>query len=500
MPLGALSALLGLAGGAQVVGQGLGGIAQRLDTRETERRKTALELALAGYQPQGTPTAANHPLGAASGALAHAPAIPASPTLLSVPELQPAFGQSPFGDAMGEQGGGAYTPQSAPVQPQFQPPAMPQASSLAPQAQPPGAALSALIQPRQFDIPGIGAYEETPQAFQQRSLALQKQQADLAKAQVEVEEKQKKAKADESAYPVLQQQFPQNPLVLTKTTEGAAAELARELGSRLEADRTTKQQGEEFDRQKKLKQIEADLAKQKFKNYVDPQGGVHLTTAEDAATKGWIEQTSTGGGGARGFGPGGVFGAGSALGSIEEMHKALPNLEKYEFNLLGEADGSPGLKAFDVFRQKLLDAGRHASGGHGAISTAISSAMQTGAEEELARINPELAEYGRNVAQWIVNDLNLTRSATDERGRWDQVASSVLGGLPLSSMPFANRRHYVQQIVAARRARLGGLDEVVPAARAMVKQVAGHGGTAAPPTASGADPEFDALMASLKKP
>jgi hypothetical protein len=177
-----------------------------------------------------------------------------------------------------------------------------------------------------------------------------------------------------------------------------------------------------------------------------------------------------GAGGARGFGTGGVFGAASGLGSIKEMHAAHPNLAKFEVGLLSEEPNSPTLKYFDNYRAGILNAAKHASGGYGSIGNAISGFINSGAAEEMARMNPALGEYMRNMAQWIVSDLNLTRNASDERGRMDQIASSVLA-LPLSSMPIANRVHYVHQVIQGRQARLSGLDRVVPAAESMLDRL-----------------------------
>lgn len=220
-----------------------------------------------------------------------------------------------------------------------------------------------------------------------------------------------------------------------------------------------------------------------YANYVDPEGGVHLTTGADAAGKGWTRQTSTASAGtARGFGQGGIFGGASALGSIGEMRTVMPGLEAFEFGLLSENPDSPTIKAFDTFRQKILDAGRHSSGAHGAIATSISAALQAGAADEMVRINPQLARYGRDLAAWIVSDLNLTRGATDERGRWDQVASSVLN-VPISDMPFGQRRRYIQDVVATRKARLAGLEQAVPAAERMLENIATQGGKLKPKAA-----------------
>lgn len=173
------------------------------------------------------------------------------------------------------------------------------------------------------------------------------------------------------------------------------------------------------------------------------------------------------------FGQGGPFGAASGLGSLEEMHAIRPALENYETKLLAEPEGSPGLKLFDQWRLGVMNAAQHAGNGHGAIATSVNNFMRTGAAEEMARMNPELAEYWRGMAQWIVADLNLTRSASDERGRMDQIASSVLA-FPMSSMPFHNRRNYVRAVIAGRRARLKGLDQVKPGIENMLRQIGGQ--------------------------
>jgi hypothetical protein len=233
---------------------------------------------------------------------------------------------------------------------------------------------------------------------------------------------------------------------------------------------------------------------------VQPFDTKHGTMKPPVATA----KAASGGIGARGFGAGGIFGGASGLGSIKEMDAANPRMKHFEAGLMSEAPGAPTLKMFDNYRMGILNAARHAGQNFGDIAGAISSFVSSGAAEEMARQNPQLGTYARELAQWIVADLNLTRNASDERGRMDQIASSALA-LPLSDMPFANRREYIHGIWEGRDGRLSGLHKVVPAAESMLEQLGHRPGMSAPtaaPTAAAVtgDPEFDALMAKHRKP
>jgi hypothetical protein len=132
MGFSGLSALLGLSGGANAVGGGLADLAATKRAEDQKRQQTALQLMLAGYQPAPsnvTPTAQGHPL--AQNSYAH-------------------FGD-PLLDAAGQ-----------------------------------GQALASLVAPRQMDVPGVGAFQETPGAALKRALGIQKQQADLAHTQRQI--------------------------------------------------------------------------------------------------------------------------------------------------------------------------------------------------------------------------------------------------------------------------------------------------------------------------
>lgn len=214
-----------------------------------------------------------------------------------------------------------------------------------------------------------------------------------------------------------------------------------------------------------------------------------------------IPGSTKGGGGAggntRALGAGGIFGAGSALGSVEEMRTIRPRMEHFELGLLAAQPDDPGIKLFDVYRQNILDAANHASGGHGAIAQAVSNATRTFAADERVRQNPQLLRYAKDVARWIVSDLNLSRNASDERGRMDVIASSVLGD-PVSDMDFGQRRQYIQDVISTRRSRMRGLERAAPAAERTLENIAGSGRRRS--TASADDPEFDAMMAGLQPP
>lgn len=226
---------------------------------------------------------------------------------------------------------------------------------------------------------------------------------------------------------------------------------------------------------REAERFKAGLTKPKFDNYVDAEGGVHLTTPEKAAEAGWTKQTAGAGGGVRGFGQGGPFGGASALGSVKEMDTVRPRMEQFELSLLAAQPDDPGVKLFDVYRRNILDAANHASGNHGAIASAVSNATRTFAADEQVRQNPALARYVRDVSRWIVSDLNLSRNASDERGRMDVLASSVLGD-PISNMEFGQRRQYIQDVIGTRRARMEGLRRAVPAMETMLDNVARQSG------------------------
>jgi hypothetical protein len=206
-------------------------------------------------------------------------------------------------------------------------------------------------------------------------------------------------------------------------------------------------------------------------------------THTGGVTEGAVEAKAPAGGGAggsvRGLGQGGVFGAGSGLGAVKEMAAANPNLKKFEQGFLSDMPTSD-LGALDRFRQKL--AGDLQTHGF------ISAGTATEAERELAAQNPALVVYGRNLKQWIVADLNLSRGATDERQRLDMAVSGL--GVPLSSMPPAQRADYINQIWEARDARLAGLQTAAAAAQKMLDRVSGTTGTPSPTPGAG-PPSFE---------
>jgi len=126
MGFSGLSALLGLSGGANAVGGSLAELATTKRAEDQKRQQTVLQLMLAGYQPAPTnvtPTAQGNPL--AQNSYAH------------------------------------FTDQ--------------------------GQALASLVTPRQMDVPGVGAFQETPGAALKRALGIQKIQADLAHVNAETD-------------------------------------------------------------------------------------------------------------------------------------------------------------------------------------------------------------------------------------------------------------------------------------------------------------------------
>lgn len=187
---------------------------------------------------------------------------------------------------------------------------------------------------------------------------------------------------------------------------------------------------------------------------------LNTKTGELKDTGAQAKEATTGGASmVRGLGPGGVIGAGSGVASVEEMKAANPNLKKFEQGFLNM--GPSELTALDRFRQKL--AGDLQT--HGFISAATAAE----AERELAASNPALVQYGRNLKQWVVSDMNVSRGGTDERARMDQAVSGL--SIPLSAMPVDQRADYLNQMWQAREARLKGLEKGAMAASAILERV-----------------------------
>ncbi len=213
-----------------------------------------------------------------------------------------------------------------------------------------------------------------------------------------------------------------------------------------------------------------------------PGGEQHVSTLDThtGALKdtGAGAKEATGGAGTVRFGQGGPLGAASGLASIKEMHAAHTNMQAFEKGLLGDIPTTQ-LDALDRFRQRL------ASGLHDGV---FDAAKASEAERELAKTNPELVTYGRNLSQWIVGDMNLSRGGTDARARQDENVSGL--SVPLSSMTPAQRATYIQQIWEGRLARTSGLDQAVPAVEAMLRRAAGTHGTATPDHTKLSDEEF----------
>lgn len=223
-------------------------------------------------------------------------------------------------------------------------------------------------------------------------------------------------------------------------------------------------------------------------------GSQTLVTRQDAIGQQKAASGAGGMGGVRGLGPGGVFGAGSGLGSVKEMQAANPNLKKFEEGFL---NNTSDLTALDRFRSKLASD----LATHGFISAATASE----AERELAAHNPDLAVYGRNLKQWVVSDMNLSRGGTDERARMDQAVSGL--SVPLSSMPLDQRQTFLNQMWEARDARLDGLVQSATAAKAILDRVSAGAGGGPSPSHGGGDnaaqvsplrAQYDAAVAHLK--
>ncbi len=178
--------------------------------------------------------------------------------------------------------------------------------------------------------------------------------------------------------------------------------------------------------------------------------------------------TGTTGGTLRGLGQ--VFTAGSGIGSVHEMGKANANMKAFEKGFLSDVPTSQ-LDAVDRFRQKLANEIQT----HGVLSAATASE----AERELAASNPDLAVYGRNLAQWIVGDLNVSKGGTDEKARRDEAVSGLK--IPLSSMPLPQRVQYINQIWEGRDARYSGLETSAKTAQAILDRVSGSVGNDATP-------------------
>lgn len=192
--------------------------------------------------------------------------------------------------------------------------------------------------------------------------------------------------------------------------------------------------------------------------------------------------TAAAGLGARGLGQGGVFGAGSGIGSVNEMGAVLPRLKEYEDAV---ATGQIPMNGWDTFRQGLLT---HARGNKGFIDQGITQALI----QNLAATNPALAEYATNQLAFIMADLNLSRGGTDERGR---IATIVDGlALPVGAMDTASRRRFIKSLQERRDARYEGLKKSAEAAGVMLEGITNRGGKkapAAPPAPAAKPPTYE---------
>lgn len=175
----------------------------------------------------------------------------------------------------------------------------------------------------------------------------------------------------------------------------------------------------------------------------------------------------------RGFGQGGPFGAASGLGSVNEMEVTIPAMEEIE-QRMGPGGQIPNT-GWDQFRRMLIEGGKANAG-------FLDRATAAAAVANLATVNPELADYGALVANWVVADLNLTRGSTDERGRQDIISSSVLL-MPTGNMSREAWQRHIGILARNRRARFEGLARARPGVEAMLENLGRMGNRGATPPA-----------------
>lgn len=227
-------------------------------------------------------------------------------------------------------------------------------------------------------------------------------------------------------------------------------------------------------------------------------GTTELVPRSEAAHK--TPATGTGFGNVRGFGQGGVFGAGSGIGSVDEMKVVNPEMKATEKAM---AEGAISIDGWDTFRQGLIAQLRD----RGFIDEGIRTALI----RDLASTNPDLVDYGTNTLAWVMGDMNLSRGGTDRRERIAEIVDGL--SLPIGPMTQAQRTRYFQRMQERRDARLGGLEQGADAAKVMLQNAtrmpgspggrgggAGGGGAPQPVAAKPTDADFARAWAAIGSP
>lgn len=222
---------------------------------------------------------------------------------------------------------------------------------------------------------------------------------------------------------------------------------------------------------------------------VGPDGQPVYTKRADAVGKAVPTKGVTGAGG-MGTGSGGIGGLARTSAAITGMAQAEPLMTAFENDPNRRLDG---LDYWQKMRASMYDAkGIKDEAAHAAIYA------------HLNQQNPGLANYLRNAETWALEDSQLSGRGSDFRTKLDGFISQI--------GPNAGPEQ-TQNTQKFRKTRLAELQRFQPAMQAIGDRIAGgrgggRGSTLSPgdkpgnidlsATGSG-DPEFDALMAKVKK-
>lgn len=166
------------------------------------------------------------------------------------------------------------------------------------------------------------------------------------------------------------------------------------------------------------------------------------------------------GGGATGFGAGGVGGTARQMAAIVGLNNANDRLTPFENAVSAGTANYSGLDYWKTMQAKMYDA-------KGIVDPAIHAAVYS----KLNQDNPELANYLLSSEQWALEDSQLSGRASDFRTKLDGFVSSI--GPNASPKNIANVQSF-------RTTRLGELNKARVAMEALMARAAG-GQSGTPP-------------------
>lgn len=525
MPGLGLSALLGIGGGANAVGQGLERFGQQYEQREREKQGLALSMLQAGYLPVGvnvtggriTPTAQDHPL---ADGLAHTPVDPTAQRPVSVPELSDApQGESTGGPSAYAPGDALRTVMGAPSSvvplPAVKPPssivplpAAPTAPTPTPQPAPPATPPNA--PPASAPVGSALMPLVTMGGQQWQMNPNSPQAANIAHVRAETEAQQAKAQSNQRNFGALRQLNPSHPAVSGGYDPGTDyASLVKEtLAAKLDSTKAERvAQGDyatlkaEFPNdplsqkpyaagtnygealkaalQQRGLTAAADRQKPKQTLYVDPQGNYHPLNSDLEPPAGWKPATGkSADGGPLALGSQGIFGAGRSIAAVQGMHDADKKMKRFE---VPAASGKINYTDWDYMQGRLATAYDDAAKETGALGHIVPFyGTATGAEmlRRLNQSNPALANYLQAASQWALEESSLSNRPSEYRTKMDEFISAIKPGAGKES---------IHDIWSSRAARLSGYDLSVPAAKRSLERAAQSGKPQAA-SVSGADP------------